>query len=65
MSDQMRVPSYYRILTYGSRGTDALLDGDVTAYTVKFVGGRDDGGQSAQSGAVEPIGVVDEDSVPF
>ena len=30
MSDQMRVPSYYSILTYGSRGTDALLDGDVT-----------------------------------
>jgi single-strand DNA-binding protein len=38
---------------------------DVTASTVKFVGGRDDGGQSAQSGAVEPMGVVDESDVPF
>ena len=38
---------------------------DVTASTVKFVGGRDDGGQSAQSGAVEPIDVVDESDVPF
>ena len=65
MSDQMRVPSYYSILTYGSRGTDALLDGDVTAYTVKFVGGRDDGGQSAQSGAVEPIDLVGDEEVPF
>ena len=38
---------------------------DVTASTVKFVGGRDDGGQGAQSGAVEPIGVVGDDEVPF
>jgi len=69
MSDQMRVPSYYRILTYGSRGTDALLDGDVTAYTVKFVGGREDaprdGASAPETGAVEPIGVVGDDGVPF
>ena len=44
---------------------------DVTASTVKFVGGAPTGDTSGGTssgtsrGAVEPIGVVDEDSVPF
>jgi len=42
---------------------------DLTAYTVKFVGGRDDaprdGASAPRAGAVEPIGVVDESDVPF
>jgi len=42
---------------------------DVTAYTVKFVGGREDaprdGASAPETGAVEPIGVVGDDEVPF
>jgi hypothetical protein len=30
MGVQVQVPGYYSILTYGSKGTEALLDGDVT-----------------------------------
>jgi single-strand DNA-binding protein len=42
---------------------------DLTAYTVKFVGGRDDaprdGASAPNAGAVEPIGTVGDDEVPF
>lgn len=42
---------------------------DLTAYTVKFVGGRDDaprdGASAPKAGAVEPIGTVGDDEVPF
>jgi single-strand DNA-binding protein len=43
---------------------------DVTAYTVKFVGGREDaapstGASAPETGAVEPLEVVEEDDVPF
>ena len=50
---------------YQSKDGEWRASLDVTASTVKFVGGRDDGGQGAQSGAVEPIGVVGDDEVPF
>jgi len=42
---------------------------DLTAYTVKFVGGREDaprdGASAPNAGAVEPIGVVGDEDVPF
>jgi len=42
---------------------------DLTAYTVKFVGGRDDaprdGASAPRMGAVEPIDTIGDDEVPF